>query len=86
MASRKTAEQRAAELRREITRHDKLYYLEGKPEIADAEYDALFRELQELEKAHPSLAVPDSPFSLRECNACRTISSLRLITGSRFDF
>jgi DNA ligase (NAD+) len=61
MASRKTAEQRAAELRREITRHDKLYYLEGKPEIADAEYDALFRELQELEKAHPSLAVPDSP-------------------------
>jgi DNA ligase (NAD+) len=61
MASRKTAKQRAAELRREITRHDKLYYLEGKPEIADAEYDALFRELQELEKAHPSLAVPDSP-------------------------
>jgi DNA ligase (NAD+) len=52
---------RAKELRREIARHDELYYLEGKPEISDAEYDALFRELKELEEKDPSLALPDSP-------------------------
>lgn len=52
---------RAAELRKEITHHDRLYYLEGRVEISDAEYDRLFRELQDLERAHPTLATPDSP-------------------------
>jgi DNA ligase (NAD+) len=52
---------RAAELRRTIAHHDRLYYLEGKPEVSDAEYDALFRELVEIEHAHPELAVEDSP-------------------------
>jgi DNA ligase (NAD+) len=61
MTPKSSIETRAAELRREIARHDRLYYLEGKPEISDAEYDALFRELQALEKEHPGLAVPDSP-------------------------
>lgn len=53
--------QRAAELRRAIERANYLYYVEGKPEISDAEYDRLFRELVELEREHPELATPDSP-------------------------
>ncbi len=48
-------------LRRAIRHHDHLYYVRDRPEISDAEYDRLFRELQELEAAHPDLATPDSP-------------------------
>ncbi len=48
-------------LRREIRRHDERYYVEDRPEIADAEYDRLKRELGELEAAHPALVTPDSP-------------------------
>lgn len=55
------ARRRAQELREEIERHDYLYHVEGKPEIADAEYDRLFRELVALEAAHPELATPHSP-------------------------
>ena len=52
---------RAAELRDEIRRHDRLYHTEGRPEITDAEYDALVRELKALEAEHPELVTPDSP-------------------------
>jgi len=48
-------------LRETIERHNRLYYLEDAPEITDAEYDALFRELQGLEAEHPELRTPDSP-------------------------
>src|SRR5690606_27702378 len=48
-------------LRDEVERHNRLYYVEDAPEISDAEYDALFRELQALEEAHPELRTPDSP-------------------------
>jgi DNA ligase (NAD+) len=48
-------------LREAIERHNRLYYLEDAPEITDAEYDALFRELQGLEAEHPQLRTPDSP-------------------------
>ena len=48
-------------LRTEIRRHDHLYYVRARPEISDAEYDRLFRELEELERAHPDLVTPDSP-------------------------
>jgi len=48
-------------LRGEIARHDRLYYQESAPEITDAEYDALVRQLQELEARHPEYASPDSP-------------------------
>jgi DNA ligase (NAD+) len=48
-------------LRRELERHNRLYYVEDAPEITDAEYDRLFRRLQELEAANPELASPDSP-------------------------
>lgn len=52
---------RVDELRRLIERHNRLYYQEDRPEITDAEYDALFRELLALEERHPELVVPDSP-------------------------
>lgn len=52
---------RAAELRRLIEHHAYRYYVLDAPEIGDSEYDQLFRELQDLEAAHPELATPDSP-------------------------
>lgn len=55
------AAQRAAELRRQIERHNDLYYVKDAPEITDAEFDRLFQELQQLEEAHPGLRSPDSP-------------------------
>ena len=48
-------------LRDEIRRHDDLYYVKDRPEISDSQYDRLFRELVELEQAHPELMSPDSP-------------------------
>ncbi|MRR57990.1 MAG: hypothetical protein EG824_07255, partial [Deltaproteobacteria bacterium] len=56
-----SAESRMVQLRSEIERHNRLYYLHDSPEITDAEYDAFFRELLELEERHPDLALPDSP-------------------------
>lgn len=56
-----TAEQRIADLRRQIRHHDHLYYTKDRPEISDAEYDRLFHELVELETAHPELVTGDSP-------------------------
>jgi len=53
--------QKALRLREAIERHNRLYYVEDAPEITDAEYDALFRELQALETEHPELRSPDSP-------------------------
>ncbi len=55
------ARRRVARLRREIRRHDRLYYVEAKPEVSDAEYDALVRELRDLEGRYPRLVTPDSP-------------------------
>jgi DNA ligase (NAD+) len=52
---------RAEQLRREINFHNHRYHVLSAPVISDAEYDALFRELQALEAAHPELATPDSP-------------------------
>lgn len=48
-------------LRSEIERHNQAYYVHDAPVISDAEYDALMRELQGLEHAHPHLISPDSP-------------------------
>lgn len=48
-------------LRRQIRRHDQLYYQQDEPEITDAEYDALRRQLEEIETAYPDLITPDSP-------------------------
>jgi DNA ligase (NAD+) len=52
---------RVAELRQKLEYHNYLYYVKDSPEISDAEYDRLMRELIELEGAHPELASPDSP-------------------------
>lgn len=52
---------RCRELREEIERHNRLYYIEARPEISDSEYDALMHELQALEAEYPELATPDSP-------------------------
>lgn len=48
-------------LRAELHQHAHRYYVLDEPTIPDAEYDKLFRELQELEAAHPELLTPDSP-------------------------
>jgi DNA ligase (NAD+) len=55
------ARSRHLELADEVRRHDHAYYVEGRQIITDREYDALYRELQELEKAFPDLITPDSP-------------------------
>ncbi len=52
---------RVDDLRAQIERHNSLYYEQDSPEIPDAEYDAMLRELLELEEAHPDLVTPDSP-------------------------
>jgi DNA ligase (NAD+) len=52
---------RIAALRREIARHDRLYYELDRPEVSDAEYDRLIEELRALERRHPELISPDSP-------------------------
>src|SRR5260221_504293 len=48
-------------LRAELRRHEHLYYVLDRPEISDAEYDALMNQLKALEAEHPGLASPDSP-------------------------
>ncbi len=52
---------RAAQLRKQIAHHDRLYYELDKPEISDADYDRLMQELKKLEREHPQLVTPDSP-------------------------
>ena len=52
---------RAAWLHTELHRHAHAYYVLDNPSIPDADYDAMFRELQSLEAAHPELISPDSP-------------------------
>jgi len=49
------------QLRREIRRHDVLYYVEAAPEISDRQYDRLMARLKRLEAKHPELVTPDSP-------------------------
>jgi DNA ligase (NAD+) len=56
-----TAEERAAELRNLVDYHLYRYHVLDDPEISDAEFDRLFDELVELERAHPGLVMPDSP-------------------------
>ncbi len=60
-AALQTPAQQAARLRALLHHHAHCYYTLDAPEIPDAEYDRLFRELQALESAHPELLTPDSP-------------------------
>ena len=61
MSLPENAVQRAAALRAEIERHNQAYYVHDNPSIPDAEYDKLFRELQDLEQQYPELLTADSP-------------------------
>lgn len=61
MAIPEAIKSRACELRKEIDKHNYLYYVKDQPEISDAEYDLLMRELIGLEKEYPELQTPDSP-------------------------
>jgi len=61
MTKPKDAPEKIEALREAIHRHNYLYYVENRPEISDAEYDRLLRELRALEDAHPELITPDSP-------------------------
>jgi len=56
-----TAAQQIAKLRRQIDRHNRLYYVEAAPEISDHEFDLLLSRLKALEEKHPELVTPDSP-------------------------
>ena len=57
----KEAQTRHAKLAAEIRRHDHAYYVIGKAQITDFEYDALFKELEKLEQEFPQLVTPESP-------------------------
>ena len=59
--SQEDAAEQVEQLRAEVERHNRLYHLDDKPEISDAEYDRLYRELADLENAFPELITPDSP-------------------------
>ena len=52
---------RIEEIRERVRYHNRRYYVEDAPEIGDAEYDALYRELEALEAEHPELVTADSP-------------------------
>ncbi|MGF2075308.1 DNA ligase LigA-related protein, partial [Enterococcus casseliflavus] len=58
-----TPSDRAADLRRQLEHHAYRYFVLDDPEISDSEYDGLFRELQNIEEAHPELKTADSPTS-----------------------
>lgn len=60
-AAQQTPQQRHAELCRIVHHNNELYYAKAQPEISDAEYDKLYREIEELEAAHPEFITPDSP-------------------------
>jgi DNA ligase (NAD+) len=59
--ARAEAQRRVEELRTQIGRHDYLYHVLDQPEISDAEYDELTRELKQLEGRFPELITADSP-------------------------
>src|SRR5690606_24783181 len=61
MGNASDAAERLAELRQAIRRHNHLYHVRDQPEISDEAYDALMRELVDLEERHPDLVVADSP-------------------------
>lgn len=57
----KQAEQKIEKVRKEITYHEKKYYIDNAPQISDFEFDMLVKELEKLEKQFPELVTPESP-------------------------
>ena len=81
---------RVQELRKDIELHNYYYYTLDAPIIPDAEYDKLFRELQELEQRHPELITPDSPTQRIGAAALKQFSQIHhrtpmLSLGNAFD-
>src|ERR1044071_5501957 len=60
-AGAKSIESEIRKLRAEVLKHEELYYVHDRPEITDAEYDALVERLRALEETHPEFQTPDSP-------------------------
>ena len=84
-------ERRAEELRSEINFHNHLYFTLNAPVIGDGQYDSLLRELREIEAAHPSLRIPDSPTQRvggERSTALTKVTHSRpmLSLGNAFDF
>jgi DNA ligase (NAD+) len=61
VAERVDVRGRIEDLREQVRYHNRRYHIEDAPEISDAEYDALYAELENLEAEHPELVTPDSP-------------------------
>ena len=61
MQDQTAVRERLAVLRDLVSQHQRRYYVEDRPTVSDAAYDALYRELQDLEAAYPHLITPDSP-------------------------
>ena len=59
--AQQTPQERYAELCDIVRHNNELYYAQAQPEISDAEYDKLYREIEELEREHPGFITPDSP-------------------------
>lgn len=68
---------RAEQLRRELTEHSHRYYVLDDPSLSDADYDDLFRELQDIEAAHPELLTMDSPTQRVGAAPAREFASVR---------
>ncbi len=84
------AKQEIERLRREIERHNHLYFVLDRPELTDAEYDALYRKLLDLEAEHPDLVSADSPTQRVGSAPAAGFSSVRhsipmLSLGNAFD-
>jgi len=73
--------QRHSELCEEIDRHNRLYYVQDRPEISDAEYDDLLRELQEIEARFPELVTADSPSQKVGAPAAAKTTDVRWFAG-----
>src|ERR1700722_16541869 len=71
------AHERVDALRKELDRHSRLYHVLDAPEITDAEYDHLFRELVDLESAYPDLQTLDSPTQRVGGEPAATFSKVR---------
>ena len=69
--------ERIEELRRQLELHNYKYYVENAPEISDFEFDTLMRELQDLERAHPEYADPNSPSVRVGSDLCAEFATVR---------
>lgn len=77
MSDTQKAREEIKHLMAEIKRHNALYYQQDNPEISDAEYDAMFRRLQQLEEQYPQLAKADSPTKTVGAPALETFAKVK---------